>query len=123
MPREVSELIVLIYRYGFLLLERMDAMWEAAHCRMGFNGFMNTMRTTASITVGIFTSSSNLADKAQIALDCRNYQGYFPIYNTPPRLGIKWIAVTVIAFVLIYLFGMYTEDWIDMAELFFGGSL
>ncbi|MBR6871287.1 MAG: hypothetical protein IKM91_06685 [Candidatus Methanomethylophilaceae archaeon] len=122
MPREVSELVVLIYRYGFLLLERMDSMWEAAHCRMGFNGFMNTMRTTASIAVGIFTSSSNLADKAQIALDCRNYQGFFPIYNAPPKLGIKWIVVTIVAVVLIYVFGMYTEDWIDMAYLFFGRS-
>ncbi len=105
MPREVSELIVLIYRYGFLLLERMDAMWEAAHCRMGFNGFMTTMRTTASIAVGIFTSSSNLADKAQIALDCRNYQGFFPIYNSPPRLNLRWVAVTGVAFGLIYLCG------------------
>jgi len=122
MPREVSELVVLIYRYGFLLLERMDSMWEAAHCRMGFNGFMNTMRTTASIAVGIFTSSSNLADKAQIALDCRNYQGFFPIYNAPPKLGIKWVVVTIVAVVLIYVFGMYTEDWIDMAYLFFGRS-
>ena len=122
MPREVSELVVLIYRYGFLLLERMDSMWEAAHCRMGFNGFMNTMKTTASIAVGIFTSSSNLADKAQIALDCRNYQGFFPIYNAPPKLGIKWIVVTIVAVVLIYVFGMYTEDWIDMAYLFFGRS-
>lgn len=122
MPREVSELVVLIYRYGFLLLERMDSMWEAAHCRMGFNGFMNTMRTTASIAVGIFTSSSNLADKAQIALDCRNYQGFFPIYNAPPKLGIKWIVVTIVAVALIYVFGMYTEDWIDMAYLFFGRS-
>jgi energy-coupling factor transporter transmembrane protein EcfT len=80
------------------------------------------MKTTASITVGIFTSSSNLADKAQIALDCRNYQGYFPIYNAPPKLGIKWILVTAAAVALIYVFGVYTEGWIDMTELFFGGS-
>lgn len=120
MPREVSELVVLIYRYGFLLLERMESMWDAAHCRMGFNGFMNTMRTTASIAVGIFTSSSNMSDKAQIALDCRNYQGFFPVYNMPPKVGVKWILIAVLTFVLIFLLGTYTEGWIDMSEIFFG---
>ncbi len=123
MPREVSELVVLIYRYGFLLLERMESMWDAAHCRMGFNGFMNTMKTTASIAVGIFTSSSNMADKAQIALDCRNYQGFFPVYNSPPKVGVKWIAFTAAVFVLIYLFGIHTEGWINMAKLFFGEAI
>ena len=122
-PKEVSELIVLIYRYGFLLLERMETMWNAAHCRMGFNGFMNKIRTTASIAVGIFISSSNMSDKAQIALECRNYQGYFPVYNAPAKTGVKWVAIAVLAFVLIFLFGHYTEGIIDMSEIFFGEVL
>ena len=121
MPAEVSELVVLIYRYGFLLIERMEVMWNAAACRMGFNGFMNTMRTTASIAVGIFISSSNLADKAQVALECRNYQGVFPVYNTPPKVGLKWIVVSVGAFVAILLFGLYTEGWVNMTDIVLRG--
>ncbi len=116
LPREISELVVLIYRYGFLLLERMEAMWNAAHSRMGFNGFMNTMKTTASIAMGIFTSSSNLADKAQIALDCRNYQGVFPVYNMPPKMGVKWLLVSALAFACIYFIGTQTLGWINMFE-------
>ena len=123
LPREISELVVLIYRYGFLLLERMECMWDAAQSRMGFNGFMNSMRTTASIAVGIFTSSSNLADKAQIALECRNYQGVFPVYNEPPRMGIKWLLVSVIAFVGILYIGLNTGDWVNMTELLLGGVI
>jgi len=120
MPREVCELIVLIYRYGFLLLERMESMWNAAHCRMGFNGFMNKIRTAAAIAVGIFTSSANLADKAQIALSCRNYQGVFPVYNAPPKVGVKWVIVVVVLAVVIYYIGINTLDVVNMAELFFG---
>ena len=95
--------------------------WNAAACRMGFNGFMNTMRTTASIAVGIFISSSNLADKAQVALECRNYQGVFPVYNTPPKVGLKWILVSVGAFVAILLFGLYTEGWVNMTDIVLRG--
>ena len=120
MPKEVSELVVLIYRYGFLLLERMEVMYKAASCRMGIHGLITGLKSTASIAVGMFISSSAMADKAQVALNCRNYDGYFPVYNTPSPTGAKWIAVSAITFILILAFGMYTSDWVDMAGLFFG---
>ena len=119
-PSEVCEIIVLIYRYAFLLLERMDTMWSAAGSRMGFSGFKNSLKTVASIAVGIFTSSMNLADKAQISLDCRGYRGYFPIYNRPPKAGVKWVAVTLVVFVGLLLLGLNTEGVIDFAGLVFG---
>lgn len=116
-PDEICEIVVLIYRYAFLLLERLDTMWSAAGSRLGFSGFKRTMRTTASIAVGIFTSSMNLADKAQISLDCRGYRGYFPIYNRPPRAGALWVAIAVLAFVVLYVLGSFTEGVIDIAGL------
>ena len=119
-PREVCEIVVLIYRYAFLLLERMDKMWHAAESRMGFSGLIKSIKTTASIAVGIFTSSMNLADKAQICLDCRGYRGYFPIYNRPPKMTFSWVLLTVVLFVGLLIFGLNTGDVIDIAELVFG---
>lgn len=119
-PREVCEIAVLIYRYAFLLLERMDKMWHAAESRMGFSGFIKSIRTAASIAVGIFTSSMNLADKAQICLDCRGYRGYFPIYNRPPKMTFPWVLLTVVLFVGLLIFGLNTGDVIDIAGLVFG---
>ena len=87
---------------------------------MGFNGFMNKIRTAAAIAVGIFTSSSNLADKAQIALNCRNYQGIFPVYNAPPKVGVKWVVLSIGTAVIIYIIGIHTVGMIDMSDLFFG---
>ena len=121
-PSEIAELVVLIYRYGFLLLERMEVMWVAAACRLGFSGFKRTMRTTASIAVGMFVQSTNMADKGQIALDCRNYRGYFPLYNAPPKTGIAWVVASVGIFAGILLLGYFTADWINMTTIFFGGS-
>ncbi len=119
-PDEICEIVVLIYRYAFLLLERMDTMWSAASSRLGFSGFRRTMRTLASIAVGIFMSSMSLADKAQVSLECRGYQGYFPIYNRPPKAGAAWVAIAVLAFALLYILGIHTEDVIDFAGLIFG---
>ncbi len=119
-PDEICEIVVLIYRYAFLLLERMDTMWSAANSRLGFSGFKRSMKTIASIAVGIFTSSMNMADKAQVSLECRGYRGYFPIWNRPQRAGVGWVAAAVVVFSLLYVLGMYTEGVIDFAGLAFG---
>ena len=87
---------------------------------MGFSGFKNSLKTVASIAVWIFTSSMNLADKAQISLDCRGYRGYFPIYNRPPKAGIKWVAVTLVLFVGLLVLGMNTEGIVNFAGIVFG---
>ena len=119
-PDEICEIVVLIYRYAFLLLERMDTMWSAANSRLGFSGFKRSMKTIASIAVGIFTSSMNMADKAQVSLECRGYRGYFPIWNRPQKAGVGWVAAAVAVFALLYVLGTYTEGVIDFAGLAFG---
>ena len=119
-PDEICEIVVLIYRYAFLLLERLDTMWSAASSRLGFSGFRRTMKTTASIAVGIFTSSMNLADKAQVSLECRGYRGYFPIWNRPKKAGFGWVALAIVVFVLLYVVGRYTEGVVDFAQIVFG---
>ncbi|MCQ2085406.1 MAG: energy-coupling factor transporter transmembrane protein EcfT [archaeon] len=120
LPVEIVELIVLIYRYGFLLLERMEIMYHAAACRMGFNGFLRSIKTTASIGVGIFISSTNMADKAQTALSCRNYKGYFPLYRAPAKTGLKWILFSALVCAAMIIFGLETEGIVNMYELFKG---
>ena len=120
-PDEICEIVVLIYRYAFLLLERLDTMWGAAGSRLGFSGVRRSISTAASIAVGIFTSSMNLADKAQVSLECRGYRGYFPIYNRPPRAGVAWASMAAVVFVLLYLLGVSTEGTVDFAGLVFGG--
>ena len=119
-PDEICEIVVLIYRYAFLLLERMDTMWSAANSRLGFSGFKRSMKTIASIAVGIFTSSMNMADKAQVSLECRGYRGYFPIWNRPQRAGVGWVAIAVAVFAPLYVLVMHTEGVIDFAGLAFG---
>ena len=120
MPVELIEIVILIYRYAFLLLERMEAMWNAAHSRMGFNGFRTYVGTVAAIAVGIFVQSTNLSDKSQIALECRNYRGYFPVFSEPAKMGVKWLVVIIAMAAGIYMFGKYTEGWFDMAHILLG---
>lgn len=118
LPPEIVELVVLLYRYSFLLLERMIVMIEAAQCRLGYNGTVRTLRSYAGAMVGTFVFSLELAEKSEDSLACRNYQGYFPVYRMPTRTGWKWIAAAVAAAVAVYLLGRYVLVWNDMSGLF-----
>ncbi len=117
-PPEICELIVLIYRYAFLLLERFLIMLDAAQCRLGYNGAMTAVKSYAGAMTGTFIFSLELAEKSEASLACRNYRGYFPIYRMPQKMGAKWFAITIILVVALYLIGRETAGWIDMTAIF-----
>ena len=76
-PDVFVEMLVLIYRYTFLLMETAESMHLAAECKFGYSGYKRSMSTTARLAVGIFMRSLDTAEKGQVALQCRNYRGEF----------------------------------------------
>lgn len=117
-PVEICELIVLIYRYSFLLLERFLVMIDAAQCRLGYNGTVNAIRTYGGAMAGTFIFSMELAEKSEASLACRNYQGYFPIFHTPSPFSWKWLAAGLGLCIVLYLINIHTMGWIDMVSVF-----
>ncbi|MDD4669159.1 MAG: energy-coupling factor transporter transmembrane component T [Candidatus Methanomethylophilus sp.] len=117
LPAEITEIVVLIYRYAFLLLERFVVMWDAAKGRMGFREAMQSLRTTAMIFVGIFISSLEISERSEAALDSRNYRGSFPVYRMPRQTSWVWVVGTVMLVAVLYLIGVETSGCIDMASL------
>ena len=117
-PAEITELIVLIYRYAFLLLEKFLVMLDAAQCRLGYNGSMTAIRSYAGAMTGTFIFSMELADKSEAALACRNYDGVFPVFHPPKKVSVKWVVASLGLAALLYVIGLWTVGWIDMAELF-----
>jgi cobalt/nickel transport system permease protein len=106
LPKEIVELTVLIYRYSFLLLEQLDTMYIAAHCRLGFRGVKNKFRTTAKISVGIFTRSLDIAERSQVALNCRSFRGEFHALHPPAKLTANWILFPIIVFGIMYVINL-----------------
>ena len=117
-PNEITELIVLIYRYAFLLLERFLVMIDAAQCRLGYNGPITAMKSYAGAMAGTFIFSMELAEKSEAALACRNYKGYVPLFHPPQKMSVLWVVVSLGAAVGLYFFGVYSADWINMAKVF-----
>ena len=101
-PSYLAELVILVYRYSFLLFEQLQVLYTAAQCRVGFRGAKNKMRTTAQLAVGLFIRSMEVADRSQIALYCRNFKGDFPSFRPPARMTAAWALIPVCAFMALY---------------------
>lgn len=117
MPKEMVELVILIYRYAFLLLEQMEVMYTAAQCRLGFRGGKNKIRTSSKIAVGMFIRSLDVAERSQVALDCRCFRGEFPCYRPPPSISVKWIVASAAAFTMFYMANSLLADPFSIAAL------
>jgi cobalt/nickel transport system permease protein len=113
-PAELAELTVLVYRYTFLLLEMLARMHVAAASRLGFNGYRTSLRTTSRIVVGVFINSLDQAERSQIALDCRNFQGEFHTFHRPESAGISWAIGPLALAASMYTITIYTEGWMIM---------
>jgi len=117
-PPELVEIIILIYRYSFLLLERFLIMLDAAQCRLGYNGPMTAMKSYGGAMANTFIFSMELAEKSEASLACRNYQGYFPVYRLPKEISIKWFVIPLSMMAVLLVFGYYAAGWINMEAIF-----
>jgi cobalt ECF transporter T component CbiQ len=102
-PAYLTELVILVYRYSFLLFEQLDVLYTAAQCRVGFRGTKNKFRTTGKLAVGLFIRSMEVAERSQVALYCRNFRGDFPTFRPPPRMTLGWAILPFLAFAAIYM--------------------
>jgi len=101
-PREFAELMVMVYRYSFMLLDEAGRMNLAAQCRLGFRGRMNSMRTYARMMVGMFIRSMETAERSNVGMQCRNYQSGVAMLRRPKGMTYSWAALSLLSFLSLY---------------------
>ena len=109
-PSYITELVILVYRYSFLLFEQLDVLYTAAQCRLGFRGTRNKIRTTGKLAVGLFIKSLDVAERSQVALFCRNFKGDFPTFRPPTRMTAIWVLLPFLSFALLYAANLAISD-------------
>ena len=74
-PAVVAELMYLIYRYIFILLEMHRSMRDAAESRLGYHGLSAGLRTTGAVYAGLLSRSFRRAGACFDAMESRCYDG------------------------------------------------
>lgn len=81
-PAVMVELMYLIYRYIFILLEMHRSMKDAAESRLGYTGLRVSLRTTGSVYANLLARSFRRAGACFDAMESRCYDGEIRFLET-----------------------------------------
>lgn len=74
-PRLFTELMELIYRFIFVLMQSAGRIKIAQNSRLGYKDLKTSYRSTGTLAARVFVEAMRRSDKIYHALDSRGYQG------------------------------------------------
>lgn len=105
LPKIFVELVLLIYRFIFILMETAVQMTTAQRARLGYVSLKSSYRSTALLFVNLFSSAYHRANEVFTAMIARNYLGEIKLLHkeqkiSPIRMGsglIYFLILTTVA--------------------------
>ena len=101
-PELVIELMYLIYRYLFVLLDVQRQLTTAASARLGYDGFRRSISTAGRVSGTLLASSFRRSRACFDAMESRGYDGKLMFLSHTPRLRLKHLLAAC-AYVLALL--------------------
>lgn len=89
LPELMIELMYLIYRYLFVLLETQRQMTVAATARLGYVGWRRSVSTAGRISGGLLASSFRRSSACFDAMEARGYEGKISFLSHTPSLHLR----------------------------------
>jgi cobalt/nickel transport system permease protein len=101
-PKLLVELMGLIYRFIFVLLETADTMFTAQNSRLGYSSLSTGYRSLGALASTVFIRAYKRSDELYTALESRGYEGELNVLDEPFETHwIKYIVPIVINLLLI----------------------
>ena len=101
-PELIIELMYLIYRYLFVLLDVQQKLTTAASARLGYAGVRRSVSTAGRVSGALLASSFRRSRACFDAMESRGYDGRLVFLSHPPRLRRKHLLAAC-AYVLVLL--------------------
>jgi len=99
-PFEIIDLMMIIYRYVFIVYDQAVEIWRAQVMRLGYSRLAEAVRTFSTMCGILFISSWNAGEDLIRAMDCRCYNGVFPSLgrSEPMRMSSLVPVLVYLAF-------------------------
>ncbi len=75
LPKLLVEMMGLIYRFIFVLLETAETIYHAQNCRLGYTNLATGYRSLGTLISMLFIRSYRRSDELYTALEARGYEG------------------------------------------------
>jgi cobalt/nickel transport system permease protein len=82
-PKLMLELVALIYRFIFVLLETADTIHTAQISRLGYTNLTSAYRSIAALASTLFIRAYQRSDELYTALEARGYDGDLSVLEEP----------------------------------------
>lgn len=103
LPELMIELMYLIYRYLFVLLEVQQQMTVAASARLGYDGWRRSVTTAGKISGGLLASSFRRSSACYDAMEARGYEGRLAFLCHMPKLRLPHVLAAAAYLLLLGL--------------------
>jgi cobalt/nickel transport system permease protein len=100
-PTELIDLMMIIYRYIFIVYAQAVEIWQAQVMRLGYSRPWEAIRSFSMLCGMLFISSWNAGEDLIRAMDCRCYDGIFPSLDLAEPVQIRSLIP-----VILYLGGL-----------------
>lgn len=94
-PSVLMELMMLMYRFIFVLLEVADTILTSQKCRLGHKDIVTSIRSTGSMLAVLLVRSYQKADRLYDAMEARGYNGSVRVLHKVVKATKKQILVVV----------------------------
>jgi cobalt/nickel transport system permease protein len=99
-PVLLIDLMTIIYRFIFVLLESLNRMHQAQDSRLGYHtSFFRTMTSAGLLGSRLFIDAYQRSQRLQIALESRGFEGELKVLPTHYKFDHKtmWLSISVVA--------------------------
>jgi cobalt/nickel transport system permease protein len=100
-PIELIDLMMIIYRYVFIIYAQAFEIWQAQVMRLGYRRPMEAIRSFSMLCGMLFISSWIAGEDLIRAMDCRCYDGVFPSLDLAEPIQLRSLIP-----VILYLGGL-----------------
>lgn len=100
-PIDLIDLMMIVYRFIFIFYAQAVEIWQAQVMRLGYSRPKEAIRSFSMLCGMLFISSWNAGEDLIHAMDCRCYNGVFPVLDQAEPIQIQSLVP-----VMVYLAGL-----------------
>ncbi len=104
LPKIVVELMMLIYRYIFLLLDLAVNITISQKSRLGYKNYVTSIKSFASMLSSVFIKSIRMSSELYDSLDARGYDGELKVINEFEEFSKRrFIYIVIFGIILMFI--------------------
>lgn len=109
MPKIITELMNMIYRFIFIIMEVQIRMTNSAKSRLGYVDYKTSLKTFGNTLSNLFIVSLKKASQYYSAMESRAYDGDILFLEEEKELKMKHVFYAGVYYILIFVIYYFTN--------------